>query len=86
MLYHSLSSLCIIEKHCFVADPAVRVHAAAYTLISAVTACFMLDLQSNSRLPLTDLSDHPADVSGGYLVEFELGQDTDEVQNINLTR
>ena len=42
--------------------------------------------QSDSLLSLTDLSDHPADVSGGYLVEFEHGQNTDGVQNINLTR
>ena len=52
----------------------------------SVTASLLFDLQSNSRLTLTDLSDHPADVSGGYLVEFEHGQNTDGVQNINLTR
>ena len=55
-------------------------------LVPAMTACLLLHLQSDSRLPLTDLSDHPADVSGGYLVEFEHGQNTDGVQNINLTR
>ena len=89
MLPHSLSALCSLEQQQLVAASCHGLLGPMQLcgpLIPAVTTCLLFDLQSDGRLTLTDLSDHPADVSGGYLVEFEHGQNTDGVQNINLTR